>query len=344
MDIIKSLSKDKNIVICRHDKGKGVVLLNRCDYIKKMENILTDVSKFQQVNDTPFIIANKIEDRINRVLLKMKENKIIAEDIYTSLRCTGSSFGILYGLPKVHKGAALPLRPILAAYNLPNFKLAKFMVPILSPLTTNSYTIQNSYNFSKEIVQSLDSHNYMVSYDIESLFTNIPLEETIDIILKKLFPTSNTFFHGFNRKNFKELLELAIYDSHFLFNDKLYKQIDGCAMGSPLGPILANIFMCSLESEFLESCPDSFKPSFYKRYVDDTFVTFQNEQQADNFLKFINSRHPNIKFTMEVENNKSLPFLDILVNRQEGINTSVYRKKTYTGLGSSFYSFTPYKY
>ena len=143
---------------------------------------------------------------------------------------------------------------------------------------------------------------------------------------------------------FKKLLEIAILDCHFLFNKKIYKQVDGCAMGSPLGPILANIFMCNLEENFLNSCPASFKPLIYKRYVDDTFVTFKEKDHALDFLNFINTKHPNIKFTMEMEKDKKLPFLDIMVNRENRVTTSVYRKKFYTGLGASFYSFTPFKY
>ena len=341
---IKALSKNDNIVICKPDKGKGIVILNKTDYISKMELILSDESKFVEVKDTLFKISNKSEDKINRVLKKFKDKKIITDEVYSSLYSTGSSFGILYGLPKVHKGNSVPLRPILAAYNLPNFKIAKFLVPLLTNLTKNEYTISNSYNFSSEVLDKINLNNFMASYDIESLFTNIPLVETIELVLNRLYPTADTIYFGFDRASFKELLELAIFDSHFLFNSKLYKQVDGCAMGSPLGPVLANIFMGHLESSFLEECPETFRPSFYRRYVDDTFVTFENKEQSLSFLNFINSKHPNIKFTMEEEHNKQLPFLDLMINRQDSINTSIYRKKTYTGLGSSFYSFTPLKY
>ena len=159
-----------------------------------------------------------------------------------------------------------------------------------------------------------------------------------------MFPTPTTIFKGLDKSLFREMLKLSIYDSHFLFNGTLFKQVDGCAMGSPLGPVLANIFMNSLETEFLESCPTVFKPMIYKRYVDDTFAAFSNSSQANAFLDFINSKHPNINFTMELENNNSLPFLDVLVSKNDVVTTSVYRKKTFTGLGCSFYSYTPLKY
>ena len=128
-------------------------------------------------------------------------------------------------------------------------------------------------------------------------------------------------------------------DTDFLFDGKHYKQIDGVAMGSPLGPVLASIFMCHIEEIIFNQCPQTFRPVFYKRYVDDTFVLFQTKVAAEQFLDFANDLHPNINFTIEYENHDCLPFLDILIKRSNlHFSTSVYRKPTDTGLGSNFYS------
>ena len=116
-------------------------------------------------------------------------------------------------------------------------------------------------------------------------------------------------------------------------------------MGSPIGPTMANIFMNYMESKFLQSCPTEFKPLFYRRYVDDTFTIFKSIEEANKFLEYINGQHHNIKFTMETEIEKKLPFLDIIVSTNDNkINTSVYRKKTFTGLGLSFFSHCPLKF
>ena len=83
----------------------------------------------------------------------------------------------MYGFAKVHKIVAddLPsFRPILSAIGAPTYKLVKFLVPILEPLTTNEYTSKDSFTFAGEL-QSFDSSLIMVSFDILSLFTNIPL-------------------------------------------------------------------------------------------------------------------------------------------------------------------------
>ena len=117
----------------------------------------------------------------------------------------------------------------------------KFLVPILKPLTTNKFPVKDSFHFAEEIVDQ--QHDlFMGSLDVDSLFTNIPLEETIEICTNELFKESETV-EGLSKTEFKELLSLATKDSHFIFDETLYKQIDVVAMGSPLSPILANVFL-----------------------------------------------------------------------------------------------------
>ena len=99
----------------------------------------------------------------------------------------------------------------------------------------------------------------MASFDIENLFTNVPLLETINICLNYLFPCSDTTILGFDRNSFKSLLEHSVLNS-FLFNSRLFQQIDDVGMGLPLGPSFANIFMCFYEKFWLHDCPYDFKP------------------------------------------------------------------------------------
>ena len=113
----------------------------------------------------------------------------------------------------------------------------------------------------------------MTSFDVDSLFTNIPLDETIDICVCKLFGRKRKF-NGFTKVNFKQLLQYAVKDSLLMFNGQYYIQCDGVAMGSPLGPTLANIFLCYWEEMWLQKCPKNFAPVYYKRYMDDTFILF----------------------------------------------------------------------
>ena len=123
--------------------------------------------------------------------------------------------------------------------------LAKYLNPILSPLTTNEFTLKNSFDFAEEVV-NYDYKLYMVSLDVESLFTNIPLEETIKNCVNDLF--SNNFYSGkLSRKNLHHLRKQATTELSSIFDNKLYKQIDGVVMGSPLRLTLANVFLCYYE-------------------------------------------------------------------------------------------------
>ena len=135
----------------------------------------------------------------------------------------------------------------------------------------------------------------MTSFDIDSLFTNMPLDETIEICVKNLFGRKRKF-KGFTKLEFKELLQFAVKDALFIFNGNYYVQRDGVAMGSPLGPTLANIFLCHWEKTWLKKCPKQFSPLYYNRYIDDTFVLFSSEEHVKKFHKYLNSRHKNITF------------------------------------------------
>ena len=136
----------------------------------------------------------------------------------------------------------------------------------------------------------------------------------------------------------KKLFVFATSQTHFLFNNEIYDQTDGVAMGSPLGRALANLFMGYHENKRLNSEENS-TVLFYKRYVDDIFCLFKCETDAERFLTFLNRQHPNIKFTIEKEKNNQLPFLDILNDSSSNkLVTSVYRKPTYTGLLTNFNS------
>ena len=125
---------------------------------------------------------------------------------------------------------------------------------------------------------------------------------------------SNNFYSGkFSRKDLYELLKLATTESSFIFDNKLYKQIDEVAMDSPLGPTLANAFLCHYEKIWLHECPSQFKPVVYKRYVDDIFVLFKSKEHLKLFVNYMNSKHRNIKFTFETEDSNNFSFLDVKI-------------------------------
>ena len=131
-------------------------------------------------------------------------------------------------------------------------------------------------------------------------------------------------------------------ESVFTFNNKLYSQVDGVSMGSCLGPTYVNVFLCNHEKRWLDDCPSDFKPLYYRRYIDDTFLIFRQSSHITLFLNYLNDKHCNIKFNCDLEEDRKISFLDILITRENGrLSTSVYRKPTFTGLGLNYLSFVP---
>ena len=125
-----------------------------------------------------------------------------------------------------------PFRPILSAIGTPTYKLAKFLVPALSDITQNEFTVTDSFTFLDEILTQ-NSDLYIASLDVDVLFANMPLDETIDICEKKLFKTPGTLVKIISKNDFRYLLNLATKESFFTFNNKCYIRVDGVAMGVP---------------------------------------------------------------------------------------------------------------
>ena len=235
---------------------------------------------------------------------------------------SGSAFARIYGTPKMHKFSpsdSFPkLRPILSSIGTFNYNLACFPCDLLSPLVPVDYSCKDTFSFVSQIKNANLSKNFLVSYDITSLFTNIPLQGTIDIAINLIFNHNPNL--NITRKELKKLFLFATSQTHFIFNRKFYNQINGVAMGFPLAPVLANIFIEFHESKWLNEY-NLNKPKFYLRYVDDILAAFDNEQDSLNFL---NNRHPN----------HSIAFLDVFISgiNNQNLTVQTYHKSTYTGL------------
>jgi hypothetical protein len=380
LEILRNLAKDKSIIITKADKGRAVVILDREDYLNKMEVIINDPLTFKQIDKDPTIAE---EDRLIRKLRQMKERGFINEAEYNHCYPTGSQPARLYGLPKVHK-TGTPLRPILSASGTFNFGIAQLLVRRLSHLAKHPTIIEDTFKFVDEL-HSLDfdmTTHKLVSFDVVSLFTMVPLKMTINIILDELYKDKCDCFQNISdneednngkkekskkKKNKKKkkritcnvcldradmewLLETATSRTHFHFNNKIFAQINGVSMGSPLGPLLANIFMVHLEKNVMELL-QQHGVAYWRRYVDDTIALVKGDADVDKLTAILNSFHPSIQFTKEPEINQSLPFLDILIHRRSSPNdsrldhswfsTSIFRKSTFTGLILKWNSFVP---
>ena len=139
--------------------------------------------------------------------------ELLSDDDYKFLKPCGSKPGVMYGLCKVHKSVSdddpvPPFCPILSAIGTCTYNLAKFFVPVLKEFTVNEYTVKDSFSFCKEIV-SQNSDLFMASFDVQSLFTNIPLDETINICVDLVYHKRRKV-KGMLRRHFKELLTTSV--------------------------------------------------------------------------------------------------------------------------------------
>ena len=188
--------------------------------------------------------------------------------------------------------------------------------------------------FSEELrKKEIQDGEILVSYDVSSLFTNVRVDETVQILVDQAFHNewfNKTYRLQLERSDQATLLHLAVKNQLFQLDGKLYQQVDGVAMGSPLGPLMANTFMCSIERNLVDN---HHMLSFYRRYVDDTITIQRNLTAARDFLDTLNNCHQSLNFTMESEIDGRLPFLGMeAIRNHEHIETKVYIKPTNTGL------------
>lgn len=341
--VLKNLRRNKDIVILKPDKGNGLVVMDRKAYEQGILSIISDTSKFK-VNDNDPTLQR--EGKLQRFLRTLKSKGHLDKNTYERIYPVGSQPARFYGLPKMHKARGPnetpPFRPIVSSIGTYNYNLSKFLCNLLEPHVPHEYNVRDTFSFVHEINQLSTSGKFMVSFDVESLFTSIPLDECIDIAIRYIYQGNPGL--KINAADLRRLFAFATAETGFLFAGVFYDQIDGVAMGSPLAPVLANLFMGHHEKTWLDNYSLS-EVVFYRRYVDDTFCLFNNEKDAVLFFDYLNTRHPSIRFTMEKEINEKLSFLDILIdNSNPSIITSVYRKKTFTGLLTNYFSFTPMMY
>ena len=342
---IKKLAKDDNIAVCKFDKGNGVVVLDKCDYLKKCYDIISDTSKFEKLDSKNIkeIVLKKRASLQNYVYRYLRNNEYVDKSTYDILYDVGSSPGKFYGLIKVHKDG-YPIRPVVSMVDTPEYGIAKWLDNFIKPNIPNQYMLNSTKHFVDKIKDyPVYSGDKLVSFDVKSLYTNVPLKETINIVADYVYSKDSVCTPPITKYVFRKLLTL-VTEGNFMFNGELYKQVDGLAMGGPLGPSLANFFLAHLEKTKFVNCTFNHQPKLYLRYIDDVFVIFDEKQCYNDFFNFINGVHSNLEFTVELATD-TLPFLDVNVELNDNdVQLSIYRKKTDTNVLLNFDAVTPIKW
>ncbi|XP_071495131.1 uncharacterized protein [Diadema antillarum] len=302
--------------------------VNNTDYDKKVNSLLSDNSTYERLKRDPSAAFKK---RALECLQQLEKGGHIDKPLYYSLY-PGDDIPAFYGLPKIHK-TDTPLRPIVSSINSVTYNIAKQLTSILSPLVgLSDHHIQNSGDFIEKVRDiKVEENETIASFDVSALFTSVPPDKAIEVVRERL--SSDTSLHQRTKlspEQICQLLELCLSTTYFVYNGAFFKQKHGCAMGSPISPVLANLYMEHFETSALDSF-NGTGPSHWYRYVDDTWVKIQSTE-LDSFFQHINNCDPFIKFTVENIRDNSLPFLDCLitVNKDGTLCSSVYRKPTHT--------------
>jgi len=334
-DILKSLRADRSIVITKADKGNCTVILDTSAYTKKMDTLISE-GPYKVLPKDPTM---KIEKEVKSMCQKLVKLGHLSKNDYKFICSTHTVSPIIYGLPKIHKQDC-PLRPIVSFVGSPTYNLSKFLNRILKSLTKDSrYSVKNSADFIDRI-RGIDTNLQelqLVSFDVTSLFTKVPIQDTMAIIKEELelnhnWEGSTSLFAN----EVYDLLNLCLSTSYFSWKGILYRQTEGAPMGGPVSPVVAEIFLQRLERDILELNPQI---KHWTRYMDDIFALVDNGS-IDVTLNSLNGYNQSIQFTSEVETSIGLPFMDILIYRKCGaLGHKVYRKPTHTDLYLQYNSF-----
>lgn len=329
---LRGLQRRQDIVILPADKGRAVCVLSCAQYQEKVARLVDDRDTYDELSEDP---TGKYTRGLRGVLKDIEREGKLDRKTYLTLYPSDPMPPLFYGLPKIHKDGA-PLRPIVACIGTVSYEVAKHLAGILSRLVgASEHHVRDTYSFVEGLRElKIEDDEVMVSFDVESLFTSVPTDAACDEARKRLeaeFERADSELRAstaLDVTDIVQLLELCLEMTYFRVNGKFYKQKWGTAMGSPVSVVVANLFMEALEQSALESFPHPVK--YWRRYVDDTFVIIKRNLVAE-LLDHLNKQHAKIRFTCEVEESGSLPFLDVRVYRQDGeLRTEVFRKRTHT--------------
>lgn len=217
--------------------------MNKTDYYDKMDALVNDQQTYEKLKRDP---APSLLRKLNNKIFSLRKTNAIDLQTYYRLRCSVPRPPKLYGLPELHK-PQIPMRPIVSFCGSPTYELSKYLTNLLHPLTNKSqHKLQSTENFINAIktVQIPDDFK-LVSFDVKSLFTSIPLQLAIQCTETSIERSTDTF--PLPTDDIIELLTLCLTSTYFQYNGTYYKQLHGTAMGSPVSVVVAEIVMQAIE-------------------------------------------------------------------------------------------------
>lgn len=313
-DTRQFLKKHKDeIVITKSDKGNKTVVMYKMDYERGIKNLLDDKNTYKIIRMDP---TQKLQKTNNNIVMNLYKSGHIDKQEKFRLSANSATAPRLYGLPKIHK-PDVPLRPISSSVSVPCYNLSKYIGSVLKNIVMEEYNIKNSLQLKEKIEKiTLEEDEILISLDVVSLFTNIPIHLAINNIMKKWNMIQN--YTKIPRKRFLDLLNFCLKENnYFMYGGKTFSQIKGMPMGNPLSPIIADIVLDHLLEQSIEDLQkNNIQIKLLTKYVDDLFAIIKRKDE-EAILKKFNEYHKNLKFTLEKEKNKSITYLDMRIYREK---------------------------
>lgn len=338
-DTKKIIDENKEkILITTSDKGNKTVVIYKETYKEKMNKLLEDKSTYKVTRTDP---TTTLQKKNNNLVQELFKNKHITKFERIKLINNQAAAPELYGLPKIHK-ENIPLRPISSSMNVPCYGLAKHLGTILKNLISPIYNIKNSIELKAKINElTLEKDDILVSFDVVSLFTNIPTYLAIKNIMDKWETLKGQT--EISKNTFLKLLQFCLNDNnYFTYAGKFYHQTYGMPMGNPLSPTIADIILDKLLDDVIDELnKKNIKIKFISKYVDDLFAIIRKNDE-DEIMRTLNSYHNKIKFTLEIEKQKEIAYLDIKIMRKDNkLITNWYTKEIASGRMINYHSTQP---
>ena len=331
---LKELKSNQNVIVKPSDKCKGLIILDKASYVDKMHDILSDETNYERLPSNP---TAKIEAKTKQIFKRTSKDKL-PEFLIKDLVPTNSRTPVFYGLPKDHK-AGVPLRPIVSTCGGPTEKTSWLLERILNQLLEKIPAhLRNTDEYLKRLKNQFPGYQLpqdaiVFSIDV-NLYGSIPLEEGVSAVAEMIANHPEIDLCGLTPDDVTGLLTHCLENNTFRFDKDQYRQRVGIAMGNKVAPPVAIIFMHQFEQTALQNA--SLKPDFYARYIDDSIgVWLHGREELQNFIKYLNSLHANIKFTLEDSSRSGqVAFLDTLltVDSNYKYSTELYIKPNHSGI------------
>lgn len=341
---LKELTDNKDIIIRKADKGGALVVLRYDQYIGEAQRQLGDTAFYVPLKSNP---TETLVKDLHEILLQAKDNELISTQELDFLFKPHPRMAAFYLLPKVHKSMTNPPgRPVISGNDTLMEPISKYVDFFIKPLLPS---LPAYIQDTTDVLCQIRDHNFigpdalLVTMDVEALYTNIDHDQGLAAL--RHFLDRRPLPHSPPTDFLVKLTDWTLNNNIFLFQDQLFKQIKGCAMGACFSPSYAGLFMGKWEEDVVFTNDNIFKDKirWWARYIDDVILWWDgNENELLAFHSYLNAANQNIKLSLDYSKEK-INFLDLEIYKDEDgyLHTSIFRKEAHKNTVLHAKSFHP---